>query len=395
MKINANTNFLNIKETYLFSEIGARVRKYSAENPDASVIRLGIGDVTLPLNKVVVDAMDKAVAEMGVKDSFRGYPPEYGYDFLREAISSYYKRNNVDVPASDIFVSDGAKSDCGNFPDILGNNEILIPDPVYPVYIDANIMNGNNINLVKGSIDNGFTPLPQDITTGDKPYVIYICSPNNPTGAVYTAEGLKAWVDYALRTGSLIIFDAAYEAFITEDLPRSIFEIEGARECAIEICSFSKFAGFTGTRCGWTVVPAELDANGIKLQKLWARRQATKFNGVNYPVQRGAEAALSEEGIKACMEAIDYYRANAKLIADLMTKKGIFFTGGINSPYIWLKCPNNMGSWEFFDMLLTKAQVVGTPGEGFGEAGQGFFRLTSFGSAEATAEAVARLDKLL
>lgn len=395
MKIKANTNFANIKETYLFSEIGARVRKYSGENPDASIIRLGIGDVTLPLNKVVTDAMTRAVAEMGVKDTFRGYPPEYGYDFLRDAISRYYKRYNVDIPASDIFVSDGAKSDCGNFPDILGNNEILIPDPVYPVYIDANVMGGNNINLVKGSIANGFTPLPKDITTGDKPYVIYICSPNNPTGAVYTREGLAAWVDYALKTGSLIVFDAAYEAFITEDLPHSIFEIEGAEQCAIEICSFSKFAGFTGTRCGWTVVPAGLDAGGIKLQKLWARRQATKFNGVNYPVQRGAEAALSEEGINACMEAISYYRGNAKMIADLMTKKGIFFTGGINSPYIWLKCPNDMGSWEFFDMLLNEAQVVGTPGEGFGEAGAGFFRLTSFGSAEATEEAVARLDKLL
>ena len=395
MKIKANTNFANIKETYLFSEIGARVRKYSGENPDASIIRLGIGDVTLPLNKVVTDAMTRAVAEMGVKDTFRGYPPEYGYDFLRDAISRYYKRYNVDIPASDIFVSDGAKSDCGNFPDILGNNEILIPDPVYPVYIDANVMGGNNINLVKGSIANGFTPLPKDITTGDKPYVIYICSPNNPTGAVYTREGLAAWVDYALKTGSLIVFDAAYEAFITEDLPHSIFEIEGAEQCAIEICSFSKFAGFTGTRCGWTVVPAGLDAGGIKLQKLWARRQATKFNGVNYPVQRGAEAALSEEGINACMEAISYYRGNAKMIADLMTKKGIFFTGGINSPYIWLKCPNDMGSWEFFDMLLNEAQVVGTPGEGFGEAGAGFFRLTSFGSAEATEEAVARLDTLL
>ena len=395
MKINANTNFANIKETYLFSEIGARVRNYSRGNPDASIIRLGIGDVTLPLNKVVTDAMSRAVAEMGIKDTFRGYPPEYGYDFLRDSISRYYKRYNVDIPSSDIFVSDGAKSDCGNFPDILGNNDILIPDPVYPVYIDSNIMNGNRINLVKGNISNGFTPSPSDITTGDKPYVIYICSPNNPTGAVYTREGLASWVDYALKTGSLIVFDAAYEAFITEDLPHSIFEIEGAEECAIEICSFSKFAGFTGTRCGWTVVPSGLDAGGTKLQKLWARRQATKFNGVNYPVQRGAEAALSEEGFKACREAIDYYRSNARLIADLMTKKDIFFTGGINSPYIWLKCPNDMGSWEFFDMLLNEVQVVGTPGEGFGEAGAGFFRLTSFGSAEATAEAVARLDKLL
>ena len=395
MNINANSNFANIKETYLFSEIGARVRKYQEANPSASVIRLGIGDVTLPLNKVVVDAMTEAVAEMGVKETFRGYPPEYGYDFLRQAISDYYTRNGSSVPASDIFVSDGAKSDCGNFPDILGSNEILIPDPVYPVYLDSNTMNGNHINLVTGSADNGFTPSPSDITTGDKPYVIYICSPNNPTGAVYTRDGLKAWVDYALKTGSLIIFDAAYEAFITEDIPHSIFEIEGADQCAVEICSFSKFAGFTGTRCGWTVVPSGLDAGGVKLQKLWARRQATKFNGVNYPVQRGAQAALSVKGIEACMEAIDYYRNNAKMIADLMSKKGIWYTGGTNSPYIWLKCPNGMGGWEFFDMLLNKAQVVGTPGEGFGEAGAGFFRLTSFGSAEATAEAVARLDKLL
>ena len=395
MNISANSNFANIKETYLFSEIGARVRKYQESNPSASIVRLGIGDVTLPLNKVVVDAMTEAVAEMGVKETFRGYPPEYGYDFLRDAISKYYGRRSITIPASDIFVSDGAKSDCGNFPDILGSNEILIPDPVYPVYLDSNTMNGNHINLVAGSRDNGFTPSPSDITTGDKPYVIYICSPNNPTGAVYTAEGLKDWVDYALKTGSLIIFDAAYEAFITEDIPHSIFEIEGADKCAIEICSFSKFAGFTGTRCGWTVVPSALDANGVQLQKLWARRQATKFNGVNYPVQRGAAAALTDEGIIACMEAISYYRNNAKMIADLMTRKGIWYTGGKNSPYIWLKCPNDMGGWEFFDMLLNEAQVVGTPGEGFGEAGAGFFRLTSFGSAEATAEAVARLDKLL
>jgi len=338
--------------------------------------------------------MHKAVDEMGSKETFRGYPPEYGYDFLRKAISDHYAALGADVPADSVFVSDGAKSDCGNFVDILGCNEVIIPDPVYPVYIDSNTMNGNKITIIPGSEDNGFLPGP-DLIQNPGPAVIYLCSPNNPTGATYDTEGLTAWVEYANKTGSLILFDAAYEAFITEDVPHTIFEIPGAKTCAVEICSFSKFAGFTGTRCGWTVVPGEIEIDGTKLCKLWARRQATKFNGVNYPVQRGAEAALSPEGIAACMENIAYYKRNAKLIADLLTEKNIFFTGGTNSPYIWLKCPDNMSGWDFFDKLLNEVQVVGTPGEGFGESGNGFFRLTSFGSYEATQNAVERLRKIL
>ena len=395
MRIKVNTNFGNIKETYLFSEIASRVRKYSEENPDKKIIRMGIGDVTLPLPKVVTDAMKSAADEMGNKETFRGYPPEYGYDFLKDAIHEHYSRLGVDVPSESIFVSDGAKSDLGNFVDILGDNEIVIPDPVYPVYVDSNLMSGRKITLVDGNIENGFLPAPSDIGHKVDGAVIYLCSPNNPTGAVYSREGLKAWVDYALETGSLIIFDSAYEAFIEEDLPHTIYEIEGADECAVEICSFSKFAGFTGVRCGWTIVPSKLSSDGFDLIKLWKRRQATKFNGVSYPVQRAAESALSPAGRAACRENIAYYKKNASMLARLLEQKKIRFTGGVNSPYIWLQCPNGMGSWEFFDLLLNEAQIVGTPGEGFGKSGEGFFRLTAFGTNEATKEACERLDKLL
>lgn len=392
MKININENFGKIKQNYLFSEIASRVNAFKAENPSADIIRMGIGDVTLPLPKPAVDAMGAAVKEMGVKETFRGYPPEYGYGFLREAISRHYSDFGTDIKPSSVFVSDGAKSDLGNLVDIMGDNEIIIPDPVYPVYVDSNLMSGRKITLVPGSAENGFLPMPPE--KKGNPAVIYICSPNNPTGAVYGFEGLKAWVDYALETGSLIIFDAAYEAFITEDVPHTIFQIEGAEKCAIEVSSFSKFAGFTGTRCGWTVIPEDLESGGTKISKLWARRQATKFNGVSYPVQRAAEAVLTPEGAKACMENISYYKKNAEMLSGLLKSKGIFFTGGVNSPYVWLKCPGNMGGWEFFDMLLTKYGIVGTPGEGFGEAGSGFFRLTAFGSAEGTAEACRRLESL-
>ena len=392
MKININENFGKIKQNYLFSDIAARVKAYKEKNPEADIIRLGIGDVTLPLPAPSVRAMEAASREMGVKDTFRGYPPEYGYDFLREAISRHYASLGTDIKPSSVFVSDGAKSDLGNLVDIMGDNEIIIPDPVYPVYVDSNLMCGRKATLVPGSADNGFLPMPPE--KKGKPAVIYICSPNNPTGAVYGFDGLKAWVDYALETGSLIIFDAAYEAFITEDVPHTIYQIPGADTCAIEVSSFSKFAGFTGTRCGWTVIPDGLESNGTKIAALWARRQATKFNGVSYPVQRAAEAALTEEGVKACMENIAYYRKNASMLSELLKSKGIFFTGGVNSPYVWLKCPNGMSGWEFFDLLLEKYGIVGTPGEGFGEAGSGFFRLTAFGSAEATAEACRRLSAL-
>lgn len=393
MKIKVNENFAKVKESYLFSEIGKKVRAYQAAHPEKQVIRLGIGDVTLPLAPVVIDAMQKAVAEMGVKETFRGYPPEYGHAFLREAISAYYARKGIKVAADDVFVSDGAKSDVGNIVDILGRNTVLIPSPVYPVYMDSNLMSGNRIELLEAGEADGFLGTP-DLLDGET-YVIYICSPNNPTGAVYDRAGLKAWVDYALASGSLIIFDSAYEAFIKGDYPHSIYEIEGAEKCAIEICSFSKMAGFTGTRCAWCVVPETLETEGgFNLKKMWARRQATKFNGVSYPVQRGAEAALSEEGVKQCAALVDYYLENAKIIDEMLTRKGVWHTGGTSSPYIWLKCPNGMSGWEFFDMLLEKVQVVGTPGEGFGDAGEGFFRLTAFGSREATEEAVKRLESI-
>lgn len=393
MKININENFSRIKESYLFSEIGRKVREYSAANPKADIIRMGIGDVTLPLSQVVVSAFAQATTEMGRAETFRGYPPEYGYDFLREAVKKHYMERGVVLSTDEIFISDGAKSDLGNIVDIFGENYVLIPDPVYPVYLDSNIMSGNRITFVNGKGENGFLPTPFGIEK--KPYVIYMCSPNNPTGAVYDKSGLEEWVRFAMQTGSLIIFDSAYEMFITDKKPHSIYEVKGAEECAIEICSLSKTAGFTGTRCGWTIVPEALTVGETKLSKLWKRRQATKFNGVSYPVQRAAEAALSPEGMAACKEQIAYYLKNAELLSKVLDEKGIFFTGGVSSPYVWFKCPNNMGSWEFFDYLLTKAHVVGTPGEGFGEMGKGYFRLTAFSSYENTLKAVERFKKYL
>lgn len=392
LNIKLNENFFNVKKSYLFSEIAKRVKEYSEKNPDKKIIRLGIGDVTLPLPRVAVTALKKAADEMGSAATFRGYAPEYGYDFLREKIADYYKRFSVSRNSEEIFVSDGAKSDVGNIVDILGDNEILIPDPVYPVYLDSNVMSGHKISLLKGTRENGFLPMPDN--TDKKPYVIYLCSPNNPTGAVYSREQLKAWVDFANEAGSLIIFDSAYEAFISGDYPHSIYEIDGADSCAVEICSFSKTAGFTGTRCAWSVFPDKLTVGDTKLSALWSRRQATKFNGVPYVVQRAAEAVLTDEGIKECKALVEYYMENARIIAAVLKNSKIEFVGGENSPYLWLKCPKNMGSWEFFDYLLESAQLVGTPGAGFGEAGEGYFRLTSFGSRENTLEAAKRIDAL-
>ena len=392
MKIKLNDNFGRIKESYLFSDIAKKVNAYQAANPGKKIIRLGIGDVTLPLTPCVTRAMQKAVAEQSEKQSFRGYAPEYGYDFIRAAVSDYYSRRGVSISADEIYVGDGAKSDLGNITDILGDNKILIPSPVYPVYVDSNLMCGREITLINADAENNFLPAPPE---DDTTYVIYLCSPNNPTGAVYTREGLAEWINYALRTGSLIIFDSAYESYIDGDYPRSVYEIAGARECAIEINSLSKRAGFTGTRCGWTIVPEELESGGVKLGKLWARRQATKFNGVPYVVQRGAEASLSPEGEAECRELIGYYKKNAQIIASALELRGVWFTGGKNSPYIWMKCPGGMGSWEFFDYLLNRIQVVGTPGEGFGAAGEGYFRLTAFGDRSNTEEAAERLKTLL
>lgn len=388
--MNINKNYLNLEASYLFSTIAKKVSEYSEANPDKNIIRLGIGDVTLPLCNAVVNAMKSAVEEMGVQETFRGYGPEQGYDFLKSAIRDYYAKHNVGLELDEIFISDGAKSDLGNILDILGtDNKVMVQDPVYPVYVDTNIMAGRKIVYSDSNESNGFLPMPDENVKAD---IIYLCSPNNPTGAVYTKEQLAEWIKYARKNNALILFDSAYEAFISDEtLPRSIFEIEGAKECAIEFCSFSKTAGFTGTRCGYTVVPNALVYDDTKLNKLWLRRQTTKFNGVPYIVQKGAAAVFTEEGQKEIMKNIGYYKENAKIITDALDKLGIWYTGGTNSPYIWLKCPNNMKSWEFFDYLLNNVQIVGTPGSGFGNNGEGYFRLTSFGSREKTVEAMDRL----
>ncbi len=389
--MNLNTNYKNLQQSYLFSTIGKKVADFQKTNPALPIIKLGIGDVTRPLCPAVVNAMKKACDEMGKAESFRGYGPEQGYGFLKEAILNYYKEKGVSLELDEIFVSDGAKSDVGNILDLFDkDNTVLVPDPVYPVYVDTNIMDGRNIVYMNANEENGFLPMPDEAV---KAGLIYLCSPNNPTGAVYTKEQLKAWVDYAIENHAVILFDAAYEAFVQDSsLPRSIFEIEGAKKCAIEFCSFSKTAGFTGTRCGYTVVPLELESDGLSLNKMWLRRQTTKFNGVNYIVQRGAEAVFSPEGRKQIQENIDGYMENAKVIVATMKKLGIFYTGGENSPYIWLKCPEGMKSWDFFDYLLTKLSINGTPGAGFGKNGEGFFRLTAFGDPEQTKEAMRRLE---
>lgn len=387
MKINEN--YANLEQSYLFSTIAKKVNEYAAQNPDKKVIKLGIGDVTLPLCKAVTEALHKAVDEMGVQATFRGYGPEQGYDFLRKAVQKYYAKRNVELELDEIFISDGAKSDLGNILDLFSkDNTVLVPDPVYPVYVDTNVMAGRKVVYVDANGENEFLPLPDKNVQAD---IIYICSPNNPTGAAYNKEQLQTWVDYAKSMNAIILFDAAYECFVSdENLPRSIFEIEGAKDCAIEFCSLSKTAGFTGTRCGYTVVPKAL---GV-LNKMWVRRQTTKFNGVPYIVQRGAEAVFSEEGQKEIRENINYYKENAKVISGTLKSCGIWHVGGKHSPYIWLKCPNDMDSWTFFDYLLENAQVVGTPGAGFGKNGDGYFRLTSFGSKENTAEAMKRFKKL-
>ena len=388
--MNINKNYLNLETSYLFSSIAQKVNAYSAANPDKKIIRLGIGDVTLPLCDAVVTAIKNAADELGVKETFKGYGPEQGYDFLKAEIKNYYLKRNVNLELNEIFISDGAKSDLGNILDILGSdNTVLIQDPVYPVYADTNIMDGRKIIYSNADKSNGFLPMPDENIKAD---IIYLCSPNNPTGAVYNRDQLNVWVQYALKNNSLILFDSAYECFVSDDsLPRSIYEIEGAKNCAIEFCSFSKTAGFTGTRCGYTVLPDTLVYDDTPLNRLWLRRQTTKFNGVPYIVQRGAEAVFLDAGQKGISENINYYKENAKIITGTLDELKIWYTGGVNSPYIWLKCPLNMKSWEFFDYLLNNIQVVGTPGAGFGKNGEGYFRLTSFASRENTIEAMSRL----
>ena len=401
-----NQNFLKLPGSYLFSEIARRLAAYTAEHPEAKMIRLGIGDVTRPLAPAVIEAMHKAVDEMGTFEGFHGYGPEQGYDFLREAIAKTdYAARGVDIKPNEIFVSDGAKSDCGNIGDIFGaDNVVAVCDPVYPVYVDTNAMAGRagdfQEELGKWSKlvympcveENGFTPqIPQE-----KVDMIYLCFPNNPTGTVATKEQLKAWVDYANENKAVILYDSAYEAFITQDdVPHTIYEIEGARTCAIEFRSFSKTAGFTGNRCAYTVVPMELERDGAKLNALWNRRQCTKFNGVPYVIQRGAAAVYTEEGQRQIKETIAYYQENARVIREGLTEAGLTCFGGVNAPYIWLKTPDGMGSWEFFDKLIKEANVVTTPGAGFGPSGEGYIRLTAFGDADATKEAVARIRTML
>ena len=389
MKLNKHYSELN--ESYLFSTIAHKVAAYQKANPDKDIIRLGIGDVTLPLAKSVTDAMLKAVEEQGKKETFHGYiPSEQGYEFLRSAIQKYYAGHGVELDMAEIFVSDGAKSDLGNLLDLFDvDNTVLVPDPVYPVYVDDNVMAGRKILYMSASAENNFLPMPDDNVHAD---IVYLCSPNNPTGATYTVDQLKEWVRWAKANNALILFDAAYECFVSEPgLARSIYEVEGAKDCAVEVCSFSKIAGFTGTRCGYTIVPKELEREGMSINKLWLRRQTTKFNGVPYVVQRAAAAVFTESGMAEIQSNLDYYRRNAKVIADALDECGVWYCGGKNSPYIWLRCPGNMKSWEFFDWLLENCGVVGTPGVGFGECGEGYFRLTAFGDAEKTKLAAERI----
>ena len=390
-KMKLNKHYSELNESYLFSTIAHKVAAYQKANPDKDIIRLGIGDVTLPLAKSVTDAMLKAVEEQGKKETFHGYiPSEQGYEFLRSAIQKYYAGHGVELDMAEIFVSDGAKSDLGNLLDLFDvDNTVLVPDPVYPVYVDDNVMAGRKILYMSASAENNFLPMPDDNVHAD---IVYLCSPNNPTGATYTVDQLKEWVRWAKANNALILFDAAYECFVSEPgLARSIYEVEGAKDCAVEVCSFSKIAGFTGTRCGYTVVPQAIVSDGQSLNKMWLRRQTTKFNGVPYVVQRAAAAVFTESGMAEIQANLDYYRQNAKVIADALDECGVWYCGGKNSPYIWLRCPGGMKSWEFFDWLLENCGVVGTPGVGFGECGEGYFRLTAFGDAEKTKIAAQRI----
>lgn len=408
--IKINENFLDLQDSYLFSTIAKKVAKFQEENPEKKVIKLGIGDVTLPLVNACVEAMKKAADDLSKKESFKGYGPEQGYDFLREKIVEVdFKSRGIDIEKDEIFVSDGAKCDTSNIVDIFAkNNKVAITDPVYPVYLDTNTMSGRsgkfnsetgkyeNIIYMPCTSENNFEPsFPSEV-----PDMIYLCLPNNPTGTVLTKDQLAKWVEYAKKNKSIILFDSAYEAFITEqNVPHSIYEIEGAKEVAIEFRSFSKTAGFTGVRCGYTVVPKEVKGytefgEEITLNKLWNRRQCTKFNGASYITQRGAEAIYTEEGRKQIKENIAYYQENAKIIRRGLQEAGFIVYGGVNAPYIWLKLPNGVKSWDFFDNLLNEIAVVGTPGVGFGPSGEGYFRLTAFGSRENTIEAMERIKKL-
>ena len=403
--VTVNHNYLKLPGSYLFSTIAKKVKAYKEANPQANVISLGIGDVTQPLAPAIIEALHKSVDEMGDAATFHGYAPDLGYEFLRSAIAKNdYKDRGCDIEADEIFVSDGAKSDSGNIQEIFGlDNKIAVCDPVYPVYVDTNVMAGRTgeYNKERGNFDNviympctkatNFAPeIPKET-----PDIIYLCFPNNPTGSTITKDQLQEWVDYANKVGAVIIYDAAYEAYISEDnVPHTIYECDGAKTCAIELRSFSKNAGFTGTRLGFTVIPKELESNGTKLNALWARRHGTKFNGAPYIIQRAGEAVYSEEGKKQTKAQVAYYMNNAKVIMDGLKNAGFSVSGGVNAPYVWLETPKDMTSWEFFDYLLNNANIVGTPGSGFGPSGEGYFRLTAFGTHENTLKAIERIKNL-
>ncbi|MFQ7574128.1 MAG: LL-diaminopimelate aminotransferase [Lachnospira sp.] len=389
-----NTNYKNLKDSYLFYNIAQKTKAYMETHPGSHLYRMGIGDVSLPLCDAVIQALHEAVDDQAKKNTFHGYMPECGEPVLRETIADYYSKRGVEISDGEVFVSSGASDELGDILDLFGADKtVLIMEPAYPAYVDANIIAGNDIIHMPAGRENGFLPEPDYSIKAD---IIYICSPNNPTGAVFDYKRLKAWVDYAESSDAIILFDAAYEAFIEDDdIPHSIYEVDGAKKCAIEICSLSKTAGFTGTRCGYTIIPEQLERNGMSLNKMWVRNRTTKTNGVSYIIQKGASAIFTDSGQKQIHDNIRIYKQNAKCLMDALDKLGIWYCGGKNAPYIWMKCPDNMGSWEFFDYLLQQIQVVGTPGEGFGACGEGYFRFSTFGSPEDTKEAARRLLELL
>ncbi len=391
--ITPNTNYKNLKDSYLFYNIAQKTKAYLEKNPDKKLLRLGIGDVSLPLCDAVIKELHNAVDDQAAKENFHGYMPECGAPFLREVIADYYKKRGVKLSPDEVFVSSGASDELGDILDLFDkNSSCLVIEPAYPAYVDANVMAGRKIVHLSSSKENGFLPEPNENVKAD---ILYICSPNNPTGAVFSRNQLQAWVDFANENGSVILFDAAYEAFIEDgNLPHSIFELDGAESCAIEICSLSKTAGFTGTRLGYTIISKSLIRDGISFNDMWVRNRTTKTNGVSYIIQKGGAAVFTDEGQKQIHENIKIYKNNAKVLMEALDECGIWYTGGKNAPYIWFKCPNGMGSWEFFDYLLTEAQIVGTPGEGFGSCGEGYFRFSTFGSVEDTLEAAKRLIRL-
>lgn len=392
--LKPNTHYQDLQDSYLFYNIGQKVGAYREAHPGAKIYRMGIGDVSLPLCDVVIKALHQAVEDQAVKERFHGYMPECGAPFLREAIAAHYLKRGVALDPEEVFVSSGASDELGDILDLFDRSSTaLVLEPAYPAYVDANVMAGRKILRLAAGEGNGFLPMPDESLDAD---ILYICSPNNPTGAVFSRQQLQAWVDYANKKGSLILFDAAYEAFIEEPgLPHSIFELEGARTCAIEICSLSKTAGFTGTRLGYTILPKGLERGGMDIHAMWVRNRTTKTNGVSYILQRGGAAVFTEEGQRQIHENIRIYKNNAKVLMEALDRLGLWYCGGKNAPYIWMKCPGGMGSWEFFDTLLEKVQIVGTPGEGFGSCGEGFFRFSTFGSPEDTVEAARRLEALL